>query len=706
MDRALPDVRDGLKPVQRRILDTMWEERMVSTKAPKKSVNVVGRCLATRHPHSDAAVYQTMVAMVNQRYPLLDGHGNFGKYGRPAAAYRYTEVRFSKLGQTIFDDYNIAPMVPNFSGDLKEALLLPTKLPLHLLNGTEGIGVGIAGCIPPHNLEELTKTLAYLLKNPECKDSQLYRYLKGPDYGYGVLLSTPEEVATVYNDGEGSLQFRCKYEIKDDKKNKCQVFTVTDLCPGFNIETFMERCNKLKDDGFVLYVSDRTSKEGLRLEVGFKDMLVFNSKLLPLITKTESYRFWAVRRTSDPDQTLNAKTLQRYNMRGLLQEFLNFRHIVEKKALKFKKAVLEKDLLKQEAFLVAQSKLDVVYQVLKVVYPDRASMQADLAQRLGLTDEQAGFILDAMVSTLAKLNAATQQQKVADLKAKVEEVDALLADIPGVVLTTLKSMVSFKDERKTVIQNAGQDADTPDIKAETQYLHFRKGEIFRDTQVDLKARIPYDRILPVVPDMKDSTRNTVGYLNKTTGLLHFKWYAQFVEESTKADIGGVMAGTDEYLLALNVKHQAILCEVGKNVGEAHVMKTDQPLKSLIGFSSTDQVLLLDRHNNGFLYTVPELLQLIKVQRRNTRPHKLTNGLKLSKIMKVGKNEELWTLSGEQVVRAADGAVVLSGPAEKPVAISRGNNYVQKQGAKPEILSYADTVAGLQSGEIVHVLSLG
>jgi DNA gyrase/topoisomerase IV subunit A len=354
-ERAVADVRDGLKPVQRRILFAMYGLNAASNLAPKKSARIVGETIGVYHPHGDSAVYDTMVNMVHARNPLVEGLGNFGnRVGTtevdPAAAYRYTEARLSKFGEAMMEDLEDVKHVPNFSGDKTEPLYIAARVPLLLANGSGGIAVGMSANLPPHNLGELLDATIATVKNPKITTAELLKSIKGPDHGYGVLVSDANEVLSLYKTGKGSLEFRCEYELTTDKKSGDKLLVVTSPAPGFSPQRFLNLMEKLQADKLIEYAANKGNKGKLRIEVAYKDVRVLKERLLPALHTSESYQFYAVAR--DGGDTLSSDTLKFHNLRSALNDFVDFRRLVERRRTKRLLGIARAALKKQRALMV------------------------------------------------------------------------------------------------------------------------------------------------------------------------------------------------------------------------------------------------------------------------------------------------------------------------------------------------------------------
>lgn len=434
-ERAIAHVFDGMKPVQRRILWTAWERlKLRPGSTPKKSARVVGDTLGVFHPHSAESVYQSMVGLTWQRYPLLKGEGNFGDptAGLGAAAERYTAVSATKILAEVFEDIAVTETVPNYTGEYEEPVYLASNLPLLLMNGSEGIAVGIAANIPPHNLGGLIKALLLVLKaSKEVKPSTLARLLEGPDYPEGgTCISTKEEIEQLYATGTGSLTFRCNYSIKPAKGG--YTLLVNSPCPYFSVPRFLDQCEKLRSKNKVGWCEGGT--KGVLAICFARDREKLVRNVAPLLTRRVRYNWVA----------LDGKKPTIFNLYSYLSQWLELREIVVERSLRARLAVLERDMVREGARLAAVQHLQKTLQALRAQDPSKA-----LQKTLHVTEEQAKIILDSPISLLTKLGVEKQRKTVDVLKIDISVVKHDLKDIAGVIERDLKRLRAYADERRT-----------------------------------------------------------------------------------------------------------------------------------------------------------------------------------------------------------------------------------------------------------------
>ena len=324
-DRAIPDYRDGLKPVQRRLLRTADDLHAYANTKTIKSARITGDCMGRYSPHADS--YGALVTMVNTEYAPIFGQGNWGDLRNDAASSRYTEAKISNVGMKMLECMDVADFVPNYTGEFKEPVIIPTRFPYFFVNSCSGIAVGISCNIPSHNLEEVVNALKALVKKgKDATIKDIVKYIKGPDYCYGgKIISTPEEIKALYENGEGSIRYECEYTIQKDKRN--WLLTITGYCPGFSPDTFIKKMMELIDDGVVLYVNDSATKDQTcKLEVMFKNEEDFESKIHKHLIKSQSYSYYAVERTKSTSEEKDIDTkIISTNVLELMQKWLDWR---------------------------------------------------------------------------------------------------------------------------------------------------------------------------------------------------------------------------------------------------------------------------------------------------------------------------------------------------------------------------------------------
>lgn len=496
LSRAIPSALDGLKPVQRRIVYAMAESGFKPGRAggTVKSARVVGDTMGKYHPHGNAAIYETLVGMAHDRYPLVRGEGNFGtavcgQVIDPPAADRYTETLLTPLGAAMCQGLDATDFIPNHDGSGQEPSSLPVRLPLLLMNGSEGIGLGISTAIPPHNLRELGAAATWLLSldsrsgtgrlagsdrlrmtdamRPDVLAKAIAKRLKGPDYGSGVLLSDPGVVSRLYERGHGTLKFRCKYHFETVARGKdeYQMLVVTEYAPRFNPRTFEETCSKLASDGLILWAADQSTSKGTkkvdRLCVAFKDAGPITDLVIPMLTTSVSYNFNTVlttvdRSVADADPTLSIQP--HCTVVTLLLFFLDHRRAIELRMAEREAAAAKKKLDQVLATIKAVENLERLTKILTMDLSEDA-LTDRIAKDLDLTKEQATYLLDQPVRKLARMSVPDLKAQHEKHSADLQAAEADLADIDSRVGRILKADIDrFGDDRGTDLSDSVSEA--------------------------------------------------------------------------------------------------------------------------------------------------------------------------------------------------------------------------------------------------------
>ena len=474
--RALPDVRDGLKPVHRRILYTMYENGLSPDKAYRKSADTVGSVLGRYHPHGDASVYDAMVRLAqdfSMRYPLVDGHGNFGSVdGDPAAAYRYTEARMSKIAMAMLTDIDkdTVDFMPNYDDHLQEPIMLPSRFPNLLVNGSTGIAVGMATNIPPHNLGEVVDAACCMIDNPDATLDELMEHLKGPDFPTGGIIMGRSGIRAAYATGRGKITLRAKAEV-EEHKNRMRI-VVTEIPYMVNKARLIESIAGLVKDKRIDGISDlrdESDRDGMRIVIELKRDANAQVVLNHLLTMTQMQTTFSIINLALVNDQKETKVL---TLRELIDEYLTHQEqiIYRRTQYDLKKAQERAHLL--EGLLIAQDNIDEVIRIIRNSY-DNAKQ--NLMDRFGLDEVQAQAICDMRLIALQGLNREKLENEYKDLEAKIAYYNELLADpekIKGVLKDELLEIQDkYGDERRTEIQDVWDDIDIEDLIEEQQCVY-------------------------------------------------------------------------------------------------------------------------------------------------------------------------------------------------------------------------------------------
>ncbi len=459
VSRALPDVRDGLKPVQRRVLYVMLEEGLRHTAKYRKSATVVGSALGRYHPHGDSSVYDTMVRLAQDftlRYPLVQGQGNFGSIdGDSAAAMRYTEARLSRVGEAVLEDIdkNTVDFIDNYDGTRQEPAVLPSPLPQLLLNGSLGIAVGMATNIPPHNLGEVCDALTYLLDAPKATTEDLFEFIKGPDFPLGGEIFDRKEIVAAYSQGKGPIVCRGKAEIVQNEKTDRYQIVITEIPYQVQKSGLLEQIAKLvsekKIDG-VKDVRDESDKDGLRVAIDL------NRDAQPQKILNRLYKFTDLQRTFHLNMLALVDGIQPQVLS--LAETLNY-FLEHRKQVVARRTQFELDRAKERAHILeglvrCLADIDEVIHIIRKS-ENREDARHNLMKRFKLDEIQANAILETKLAALAKLERQKIDNELKELEAKIAEYLGILkspAKIKAVIKKELmKAKETYGDERRTKV---------------------------------------------------------------------------------------------------------------------------------------------------------------------------------------------------------------------------------------------------------------
>ena len=473
--RALPDVRDGLKPVHRRILYALYEDNLTSDKPFKKSATCVGDVLGRYHPHGDASVYDAMVRLAqnfSMRYMLVEGHGNFGSVdGDPPAAYRYTEARLSKISNEMLRDIekDTVDWDPNFDETRREPRVLPSRFPNLLVNGSSGIAVGMATNIPPHNLTEVINACVCVLDNPEATLNDLMQYVKGPDFPTRGIIMGRSGIRQAYATGRGRVVVRARTEFEEFGKDKRTRIIVTELPYQVNkrqlIKNIADQVHDKRLEG-ISDLRDETDRNGMRVVIELKRDANPQVVLNRLFAQTALQSSFSINMLALVNNQSQPKIL---SLRHILDEYLKFQEdlIVRRTKFDLKKAEERAHLL--EGLLIAQDNIDEVIRIIRTSY-DNAKQR--LMERFGLSDVQAQAICDMRLISLQGLNREKLENEYKELEGKIAYYKELLAD-PEKIKQVLKDELialrdKYGDERITEIQDVADEIDIEDLIDEEQ----------------------------------------------------------------------------------------------------------------------------------------------------------------------------------------------------------------------------------------------
>ncbi len=475
--RAIPDIRDGLKPVHRRALFSMHEMGNRYNKPYKKSARIVGDIIGKYHPHGDVAVYDTIVRMAQEfsmRYPLVDGQGNFGSIdGDPPAAMRYTEIRMSRIAEEVLADLDkeTVDFVPNYDESLKEPSLLAARIPLLLLNGSSGIAVGMATNIPPHNLTEIVNGTIACIKNPDITVEKLMKHIPGPDFPTAGFINGREGIIAAYKTGRGIIKMRARALIEKNARNERETIVITEIPYQVNKASLIEKISELVRDKKIEGISDlrdESDRDGIRVVIDLKrdeNSSIILNKLYKLTAMESSFGIIMLAIAEGRPQVLNLKQV--------IEKFIVFRREVVVRRTEFDLARAKERAHILEGLIIALKNIDAIVALIKAAKnPQEASEK--LCAKFKLSEIQAKAILEMRLQRLTGLERAKIDEEYKEVKALMARLEAILADPQKVLQVIIDELTEIKerygDERRSEIVASSGDIDIEDMIVEEDMI--------------------------------------------------------------------------------------------------------------------------------------------------------------------------------------------------------------------------------------------
>jgi len=475
--RAIPDVRDGLKPVHRRILFAMNEVGNRYNKPYKKSARIVGDIMGKYHPHGDMAIYDTLVRMAQDfslRYMLIDGQGNFGSIdGDPPAAMRYTEIRLARIAEEVLADLEkeTVDFVPNYDETLKEPSLLASRIPLLLLNGSSGIAVGMATNIPPHNLTEIINGTIACIKNPDITVEKLMRYITGPDFPTAGFINGREGILSAYKTGRGIIRMRARALIEKNARNDRESIVINELPYQVNKATLIEKIAELVRDkkiGGIADLRDESDRDGIRVVIDLKrdeNSAIILNQLYKFTQMETSFGIIML-------AILNGRP-HVFNLKEVIEQFIIFRKEIVIRRTQFDLARAEERAHILEGYIIALNNIDEVIKVIKAS-KNPAEAVIKLCAKFGLSEIQAKAILEMRLQRLTGLERAKIDEEYKEVTALIAELSSILADPQKVLQVIIDELTEIKqrygDERRTEIVASTEDIDIEDMIVEEDMM--------------------------------------------------------------------------------------------------------------------------------------------------------------------------------------------------------------------------------------------
>ena len=526
--RALPDVRDGLKPVQRRILFTMWQQNLTADAKHRKCAKVVGDVMGNYHPHGDSAIYETLVRMAQSfslRYPLIEGSGNFGSLdGDGAAAMRYTECRLARISDEVLQEIEQETVAfrPNYDGTKTEPVVLPSRIPNLLVNGTTGIAVGMATNIPPHNLGEICAALIKLLDNPDLSTLQLCRWVKGPDFPTGGhILNSPDELKEIYRTGSGSIRLRATWEEGPAARSSKKLY-ITSIPYAVNKAQLVEQIGDVVLSRKMPHLVDvrDVSTDDVRIELEVKAGADDNLVMAYLFKNTSLQTTFAVNMTClVPTENAEVGRPERLDLKQMLWHFLHFRLEVVTSRLEHELAQLQKRIHILEGF---EKVFDALDEIIKIIRKSegKADSAEKIMARFALDAEQTDAILELKLYRLARLEILVIQNELGDKRKRARQIAALLKDEEGrwrLVREELEEIQKkYGDARRTRIEEAEEveySADAFIIEEDNVVIVSRDGWVKRQKEVKDLSTTRLREGDSVLAAVAGSTRATVVFFS-------------------------------------------------------------------------------------------------------------------------------------------------------------------------------------------------
>ena len=590
VERALPDVRDGLKPVHRRILYAMAEEGLVASGKTKKCATVVGDVLGRYHPHGDASVYDAMVRLgqaFSLRYMPVTKQGNFGGIdGSPAAAYRYTEAKMSKVAEVMVDDIkkNTVDFSPNFDDTRQEPKVLPAAFPFLLCNGSTGIAVGMATNMPPHNLKEVGSAICSYIDNPECTIEDLMVHMKGPDFPTGGIIFGKKGIADAYRTGRGKILVRARFTIEVDTKGKEKI-VFTEIPYQTRTDDLVKKIADLAKDGVIEgieRVNDGSHGDDVRIEVDIKKTAIAKVVINQIFAKTPLQSSYGIINLALVPSG-NGLAPQVLNLKQIIKHFVDHRDEVITRRTKFELGVAKKREHILEAKITAVDCVDEVIQIIRSS-KDEPEAKKRLEARFGFDEEQSQAIVDLRLGVLTSL-------RIDELRAELGEVRAEIARLEDLLAHHEKILNLIKEETNSIVEKFGDDRRTDIVAGEVETINV-EDMIKEEDMVVLISKLGYIKRVPV-SQYKSQGRGGKGTIS-----------AKLVEDDYISQL--FVASTHDYLMFITTLGKAYWIKVHE-IPEASKTSRGSHIKSLLAVTANEDVTaivnLKDFKDDEYLFMI-------------------------------------------------------------------------------------------------------
>ena len=659
VSRALPDVRDGLKPVHRRILYSMEEKGLRSSGPTRKCAKIVGDVLGSYHPHGDASVYDALVRLgqdFSLRYPVIYPQGNFGTIGGdPPAAYRYTEAKMAKIAETMVEDIKkeTVDFIPNFDDSTKEPTVLPAKFPFLLANGSSGIAVGMATNMPPHNLREIADAVSAYIDNPEIEIDELCKYMKGPDFPTGGVIYGRKGIKQAFKTGRGKILVRGKFTIEVDKKGK-ETIVFTEVPYQVNTTTLVSRIGELareKTIDGIANVNDETSdRTGLRVVIELKRGAITKVVLNQLFAKTalqSSFGVINLALVNGRPETLNLKLLVKY--------FVEHRVDVVTRRTKFDLSKAEERAHILEALIVA---IDNIDEVIKIIRSSRDPQTAknNLMERFGFDDVQAQAIVDMQLKRLTSL-------EIEDLRKELQELQVLIAHLKDLLAHPEKILALIKEETNEIAEKFGDERKTDIVADEVEELNI-EDLIKKEEMVILISHLGYIKRIPATAY---KSQNRGGKGSNSVNLAEDDFLDQIFTASTHDYIMFITNAGKAYWLKVHEIQEASRTSRGSHIKSLLSVSSDEEITAVVSLKEFDDKTYLLMATAGGVVKKVTTDNFANAKTRGIIAIKLDEGDKLvSAILTGGKDEIMLITRRGQALRTSEEDVRSQGRSSRGV----------------------------------------
>jgi len=660
LGRAFVDIRDGVKPVNRRILYSM---HMLKTWGFVKCARVIGHTMGVYHPHGDASIADALVKLTFARYPSVIGQGNFGSAVDTrdgAAAPRYIECKLAPLAKFHFECEKVGEYQPNYDQKETEPVVLPSRFPILLANGTTGIGWAISANLPPHNLGNVLDVLEYVIDNPNADDSDLVGLIGYPDYpNGGILTSTDNELANVYINGSGTLSYRCKYHYEEGDKYGHLV--VTEVAPDFEYAKFMDQCVKWIEDGVIVQADDmRDRNHPARIVIAFTSLSQLETKVIPHLHTKVAYHFTVTKKD---------KVEENWSLLRIARTWLSYRRHIETKELSRQLGELDEKLQRELAKQIAAENLKELFAILSTEKTeDRAIEQ--MIRKLKLTEFQSKYLLGIPIRSIAKFQLHDVKGAIKNLKEQIAQTQKWLRNIDKWLHHQLGRLRDFVDDRRTVRGPMVVEAPTLDSNARW---------VASDGGMNLKGWKN-----PPLAVQWDFTHAHLACSSDKVVVVTEDATVQFLSSAlnsreTKSRIVGVAPSYLSHLLLVDEATNVLVIDMEQKKDKILGMKTNKKLVAAYGVDRTSRVIFVPANGDDYIL---KLVKDLPVKRAGSAPYKLAGKAK-GTVVVLGPNVDYYYRESASKVPEHDIVSAVTHDSAIPVG---DRNFLVQASSKAKVLS--------------------